>query len=83
MGHPELRNRLKVLRAERDWTQADLADAVGVSRKTINTIERGVFAPSAVLALRIARVFDAAMEDVFTLVDDPRTGRPGQKGAGA
>ena len=57
MSHPELDNRLKVLRAERDWTQADLADAVGVSRKTINTIERGVFAPSAVLALRIAKVF--------------------------
>ena len=69
MTHPQLRNRLKVLRAERDWTQADLAEAVGVSRKTINTIERGVFAPSAVLALRIARVFDVAMEDVFALVD--------------
>ena len=73
MAHPELRNRLKVLRAERDWTQAGLADAVGVSRKTINTIERGVFAPSAVLALRIARVFGVAVEDVFTLVDDLRT----------
>lgn len=70
MSHPELRNRLKVLRAERDWTQADLAEAVGVSRKTINTIERGVFAPSAVLALRIARVFGVAMEDAFALVDD-------------
>ncbi|MEN8006046.1 MAG: helix-turn-helix transcriptional regulator [Candidatus Krumholzibacteriota bacterium] len=63
-------NRLKVLRAERDWTQADLADAVGVSRKTINTIERGVFAPSAVLALRIAGVFEVAMEEVFALVDN-------------
>ena len=70
MTHPQLRNRLKVLRAERDWTQADLADAVGVSRKTINTIERGVFAPSAVLALRIARVFGVGMEEVFALVDD-------------
>lgn len=70
MAHPELNNRLKVLRAERDWTQADLAEAVGVSRKTINTIERGVFAPSAVLALRLARVFGVAMEDVFTLTDD-------------
>ena len=69
MTHPELNNRLKVLRAERDWTQADLADAVGVSRKTINTIERGVFAPSAVLALRIARVFDKPVEEVFSLVD--------------
>ena len=70
MSHPELNNRLKVLRAERDWTQADLADAVGVSRKTINTIERGVFAPSAVLALRIARVFDKLVEEVFSLVGD-------------
>lgn len=70
MTHPQLKNRLKVLRAERDWTQADLAEAVGVSRKTINTIERGVFAPSAVLALRIARVFDTTVETVFSLVDD-------------
>ena len=70
MAHSQLRNRLKVLRAERDWTQADLADVVGVSRKTINTIERGVYAPSAVLALRLARVFDVAMEDVFSLIDD-------------
>ena len=70
MTHPELNNRLKVLRAERDWTQADLADAVGVSRKTINTIERGVFAPSAVLALRIARLFVKRVEEVFSLVGD-------------
>ncbi len=69
MSHPELNNRLKVLRAERDWTQADLAHAVGVSRKTINTIERGVFAPSTVLALRLARVFAVAVEDVFSLPD--------------
>ena len=69
MGHSELNNRLKVLRAERDWTQADLADAVGVSRKTINTIERGVFAPSAVLALRLAKVFAVPVEEVFSLVD--------------
>jgi len=70
MAHPQLRNRLKVLRAERDWTQADLADKVGVSRKTINTIERGVFAPSAILALRMARVFAVAVEDIFALVDE-------------
>ena len=70
MAHPELRNRLKVLRAERDWTQAELADQVGVSRKTINTIERGVYAPSAILALRLARVFGTALEEVFALTDD-------------
>jgi putative transcriptional regulator len=67
MAHPELSNRLKVLRAERDWTQAELAEIVGVSRKTINTIERGVFVPSTVLALKLARAFDVSVEDVFAL----------------
>ena len=67
MGHPELNNRLKVLRAERDWTQAELAARVGVSRKTINTIERGVFAPSAILALKIAQAFGVPVEKVFEL----------------
>jgi len=70
MAHPELNNRLKMLRAEKDWTQADLAQVVGVSRKTINTIERGVFAPSAIPALRIARAFAVQVEDVFTLADE-------------
>lgn len=67
MAHPELSNRLKVLRAERDWTQAELAEIVGVSRKTINTIERGVFVPSTVLALKLARAFGVSVEDVFAL----------------
>jgi len=67
MSHPELNNRIKVLRAERDMTQADLANATGVTRKTINTIERGVFVPSTVLALRIARVFAVTLEEVFSL----------------
>lgn len=70
LAHPESWNRLKVLLAEKDWTQADLADAVGVSRKTINTLERGVFTPSAVLALRLARVFETAVENVFSLAGD-------------
>ena len=74
MSHPELNNRLKVLRAEQDWTQSDLADVVGVSRKTINTIERGVYAPSAILALRLARVFGVAVEDVFELTSRSRVG---------
>ena len=60
---------LKVLRAERDWTQAELADRVGVSRKTINTIERGVFVPSTLLALRLARVFAVPLEEIFALRD--------------
>jgi len=67
MSHPELNNRIKVLRAERDMTQADLANATGVTRKTINTIERGVFVPSTVLALRIARVFAVTLDEVFSL----------------
>ena len=69
MSHPELNNRIKVLRAERDMTQADLAQAAGVTRKTINTIERGVFVPSTVLALKIARVFKVPLDEVFMLVD--------------
>lgn len=63
----ELGNRLKVLRAERDWTQAELARRVGVTRKTINTVERSVFVPSTVLSLKLARAFDVAVEDVFWL----------------
>ena len=69
MAHPELSNRLKVLRAERDWTQAELADQVGVSRKTINTIERGVFVPSTLLALRLSRVLAVPVEEIFGLRD--------------
>ncbi len=65
----ELNNRLKVLRAERDWTQAALAERVGVTRKTINTVERGVFVPSTVLALKLAREFGVAVEEVFQLRD--------------
>jgi putative transcriptional regulator len=63
----ELENRLKVLRAERDWTQEHLAELVGVTRKTINTVERGVFIPSTVLALRLARAFAVPVEQVFSL----------------
>jgi putative transcriptional regulator len=63
----ELENRIKVLRAERDWTQEQLAERVGVTRKTINTVERGVFVPSTLLALRLARAFGVAVEQVFSL----------------
>jgi putative transcriptional regulator len=63
----ELDNRIKVLRAERDWTQEHLAELVGVTRKTINTVERGVFVPSTVLALRLARAFGVPVEQVFSL----------------
>lgn len=60
-------NRLLELRAERGLTQAALAESVGVSRKTINTVENGVFVPSTVLALRIARALNRPVEDVFWL----------------
>ncbi len=60
-----MKNRLKVLRAEKDWTQADLAAALEVSRQTVNAIEKGKFDPSLPLAFKIARLFAMAIEDIF------------------
>ena len=60
-----MKNRLKVLRAERDWTQADLANALDVSRQTINAIEKGKFDPSLPLALKCARLFGLSIEEIF------------------
>jgi putative transcriptional regulator len=60
-----MRNRLKVLRAERDWTQADLAKRVGVSRQTIVSIEKEKFDPALPLAFRLAEVFDQPLESIF------------------
>lgn len=60
-----MNNRLKVLRAERDWSQADLADQLGVSRQTVNALETGRYDPSLPLAFRIARTFGLTIEDVF------------------
>ena len=60
-----MKNRLKVLRAERDWTQAQLAAELEVSRQTINAIEKGKFDPSLPLAFKVARLFDLAIEDIF------------------
>lgn len=65
--HPELVNRLRELRTSRSLTQAELADKVHVSRKTINTVENGVFIPSTVLALRIAAALETGVEKVFML----------------
>lgn len=64
-----MKNRLKVLRAEREWTQAQLAERLEVSRQTINAIEKGKFDPSLPLAFKAARLFDLAIEEVFQ--DEP------------
>ena len=61
-----MKNRLKVLRAERDWSQADLAARLDVSRQSVNAIETGKYDPSLTLAFRIARMFDLRIEDIFT-----------------
>lgn len=60
-----MKNRLKVLRAERDWTQADLARRLEVTRQTVNAIETGKYDPSLPLAFRIARLFALPIEEVF------------------
>lgn len=60
-----MKNRLKVLRAERDWSQADLAERLEVSRQTINALETGKYDPSLPLAFRIARLFGQPIEAIF------------------
>lgn len=61
-----MKNRLKVLRAERNWSQAELAQRVNVSRQTINAIETGKYNPSLELAFALAAVFEIKIEDAFT-----------------
>lgn len=61
-----MKNRLKVLRAERDWSQAELADRLGVSRQTVIAIEKGKYDPSLPLAFTIARTFALSIEEVFS-----------------
>lgn len=65
-----MKNKLKVLRAERNWTQADLAEALDVSRQTVNAIEKGKFDPSLPLAFKAARLFQKPIEQIF---DDEQT----------
>lgn len=60
-----MKNRLKVLRAERDWSQAELADQLSVSRQTVNALETGKYDPSLPLAFKIADLFRTRIEDVF------------------
>jgi len=61
-----VKNRLRVLRAERNWSQADLAERLEVSRQSVNAIETGKYDPSLPLAFRLARVFSTNIEDLFT-----------------
>jgi putative transcriptional regulator len=65
MAALQMRSRLKVLRAERDWTQEQLAERVGVSRQAINAIETEKYEPSLSLAFKLAHLFGARIEDIF------------------
>ena len=60
-----MKNRLRVLRAERNWSQADLAERLAVSRQSVNAIETGRFDPSLPLAFKLAKLFDARIEEIF------------------
>lgn len=65
-----MKNRMRVLRAEQNWSQAELGMRVGVTRQAINAIETGKYDPGLPLAMKIARVFDKKVDDIFTLEDD-------------
>lgn len=65
-----IKNRIKVLRAERDWTQADLADKAGISRQAVISIEKYKYTPSLELAFKIAKVFQVSINDVFEQQED-------------
>jgi putative transcriptional regulator len=73
---PHIQNRVKELRSERGWTQQQLAEAVGVSRQSINSIERDRYVPSLPLALTFSRVFGCCTDEIFTLEDDHDEGAP-------
>lgn len=64
-----LRNRVREAREARGWTQAELAERIGVSRKTVNTVENSVFIPSTTVALKLARALGEPVEGLFTLVE--------------
>jgi putative transcriptional regulator len=70
MSRAPIQNKLKVFRAIHDWTQEELARRISVTRKTINTIERGKYVPSTYLALKLAKVFDVPVEELFQLDPD-------------
>ncbi len=64
-----MKNRLRVLRAEREWAQAELARRQGVSRQTVNAVEKGKYDPGLPLAFKIARLFERSIEEVFVYSD--------------
>jgi putative transcriptional regulator len=64
-----MRNTIKVERAKKNWTQADLAEKIGISRQAMNAIETGKFVPSTVLALKMGSVFGTPVEEIFILED--------------
>lgn len=68
-----MKNRLRVLRAEREWSQAELAERLGVSRQTVNAIETGKYDPSLPLAFAMARLFELAIEQIFQFENTPRS----------
>ena len=72
-----MKNRLRVIRAERNWSQADLAEKLGVSRQTINAVETGKYDPSLPLAFKIARLVNLKIEDIFTPDEDNASGESG------
>ncbi|MFF2911967.1 helix-turn-helix transcriptional regulator [Paenibacillus sp. NPDC057934] len=65
-----VKNRIKVLRAERDWTQADLAEHVGISRQAVISIEKYKYTPSLELAFKIAKAFNVSINEVFVIGED-------------
>lgn len=62
---PVVKNRIRVLRAERDWSQAEVADRLGIARQTVNALEAGKYAPSLPLAFKISKLFEKPVEDIF------------------
>lgn len=65
----ELSNRVREAREAKGWTQAELAERIGVSRKTVNTVENGVFVPSTIIALKLAAALDTTVEALFSLIE--------------
>lgn len=60
-----MKNRIRVLRAEREWSQAEVADRLGIARQTVNALETGKYAPSLPLAFKISKLFAKPVEDIF------------------